>query len=931
MNFLLIVPQYRPKSLYYDFPLGLAYISAAMKKAGLNVSCLNLNHCLRQDPLEKIHHAIAAGAIDVVCTGGLITHYNNIKNLCHVVKAIKPGIKTIVGGGLVTCEPELIFNNMELDYGVLGEGDLTIGELAHALIEGREPADVQGIIYRNPAGQVVRTAPRPPIADISTLPFPDYQGLELDYYLDNQRPYDSSNLNIFDEPRVMPVISSRSCPFQCCFCYHPLGNKYRSRNLDDFFAEVEFVINRYDINGFLILDELLSHSMDRLEEFCQRIKPFHIRWMSQLRVDSVNEKVLRMLKDSGCFYLSYGIESAHDDILKCMKKHTTVAQIEKALELTYDMGISAQGNLLFSARDETVETAYTSVDWALKHWYHRLQLAPLFPLPTSSDYLYAVEKGLIPDKLEFIKSGCGFVNISKMTDGQMDTLLKLFSSLSFSVLLEPETYEVTPAGYDLKRDSPLYSLTVQCPHCRRQVHYRNICLYEGIFNNRFLHCKYCHGRFDISVDWFEHYRYLTVEPSGRTFLDEVAKVRQETAALSEPYKSRAIMRAPKPASHPYFMFTMTPAAPLSPPRRFAILLPMTNCHKKVAVHLGQALARRGCHAAILEIPGLTLEQLAKTDRGLLESFYEREAITDTFSLNVLGTELAVPSHIRHHQWLQGASASRVASSGDVDPAQYVWFDDVPPASHYNAFRTEPLSDSDYDAEIGVTCNYIEPLPPFSKVNQDIAALYLNPIRRRLLDCQNFAATLAHAEDLLAYAESQVKRRLEGARQRLVEFIAHDFINSILRVETLQRLRYLAKKHQWRLKIIGRYWQHSPLAEYASEFVGDGAPLARFLQRCKVNIHLPGPNNAELLDILACGAFCIARRHPDPAAQSLIERHFPAALLPTYQDDRELEKLLTHYLSEVPAARQSLAAAAADLAAERFSYDALARSLAAVPH
>jgi len=926
MNFLLIVPKYKAYSLFYDFPLGLAYISAAMKKEGLNVSCLNLNHYLHVDQAETIAKIMVANRIDVVCTGGLITHYNIINDLLQQVRRIKSNVITIVGGGLITCEPELIFDNLDVDYGVLGEGDLTIGELARAIIDGREPGDVKGIIYRKPDGQVMKTEARKPIDDISALAWPDYQGLGIEYYLDNQLPYDSSIMQIFDEPRVLPVISSRSCPYRCSFCYHPLGNKYRSRELDDFFSEIERLINQYDVNGLLIVDELLCHNKERLAEFCRRIKPFHTRWMAQLRVDSVNKDMLKMLKDSGCYLISYGIESAHDEILRSMKKHTTVAQVEKAIELTYDAGISAQGNLLFSDRSETIETAMESVEWALRHWYHRFQLAPLFALPRSSDYLYAVETGLVKDKMEYIRGGCRFVNISRMNKEEMDSILGILMNTSFCLLLVPEEYEVTETGYDLKRNAPLYELSVKCPHCERFVHYRNICHYENMINNRFLHCKYCHGRFDIMLEWFDHFQEATVN-SDQDFLAYVREKREAAAKGIESLRARVMMKAAKKPDNPYYTITMDAEEGCKTGRKFAVLLPLDNMHRKVAVNIGQALAEQGGEACVLEIPGITEQLLKKCDRGLLESFYLREGITDTVSINACRDDLNVPGSIRHHGLMQGGEQF-VASNEGKDFA-YVTFmpKDVSVATNYNRFYREPGREDSYEAEIGVTFDY---LPDRPSLRPEIIAVlnpFLNAVKKQIVSSQDYTLSIAHADELLDRAEKQLGQKLQGPRERLIDYITTDFIQSVMKSELLRRLRYVAKKHDWRLKIAGRYWEQVPAwAEYSGGFVGYGESMARFLQSCAAVIHLHGKNNVQLLDVMGCGAFCIAREHPEENVRRTMAKCFPDNVLCRYENDKELDKILAYYIEEHPEERLELAQAGSEVVRERFTYDSLAKRM-----
>jgi Fe-S oxidoreductase len=180
MQFLIIIPRFVPRSGdYFSFPLGLAYISAALKKAGYAVECLNLNDS--PEPVDAIiAKTIAKKNIDCVLTGGLSIHYNLVKHVLRATKNAAPDVITIIGGGIIGSDPEFIFEALCPTIGVLGEGDLTIVEVADALANGKALGAVNGIIYRTDKGEISRTSPREPVRDLDLLPWVDYEGLEVD-------------------------------------------------------------------------------------------------------------------------------------------------------------------------------------------------------------------------------------------------------------------------------------------------------------------------------------------------------------------------------------------------------------------------------------------------------------------------------------------------------------------------------------------------------------------------------------------------------------------------------------------------------------------------------------------------------------------------------------------------------------------------------
>jgi len=86
-------------------------------------------------------------------------------------------------------------------------------------------SDIDGLIYADVSGKIIRTAQRKAITDLDSLPWPDYEGFDIEKQLEAMLPTDENYLHMHDKPRMLPMISSRSCPFTCSFCFHPLGNQ----------------------------------------------------------------------------------------------------------------------------------------------------------------------------------------------------------------------------------------------------------------------------------------------------------------------------------------------------------------------------------------------------------------------------------------------------------------------------------------------------------------------------------------------------------------------------------------------------------------------------------------------------------------------------------------------------------------------------------
>ena len=236
LNYLAIMPRLvKNVGESYNFPLGIAYISSSLKQAEFNVYTLNLNH-VKGEIHRIIQQFIIEKKIDIVLTGGLSFQYNSVKDIVDAAYNCSKKVKIIVGGGLITGGPKVAMTALEhVDVGIIGEGELTVVELAKALENEGDLHNINGLIF-NENGEYILTEKRKEIMDLDTIPIPDYEGFNLDKYLDIPP---MSILNVQTE-RAAFMIGSRSCPYQCTFCFHTVGKIYRQRPNKSVLKEIKY-------------------------------------------------------------------------------------------------------------------------------------------------------------------------------------------------------------------------------------------------------------------------------------------------------------------------------------------------------------------------------------------------------------------------------------------------------------------------------------------------------------------------------------------------------------------------------------------------------------------------------------------------------------------------------------------------------------------
>lgn len=498
MKILIVAPKYTAaKGDFYQFPLGLGYISAVLKKAGHQVHCLNLNHS-NEDPVVLVENAVRAFKPDACATGGLSPFLPNIANIFSAARRAKPEIINIAGGGALSADPEAGPQVMDIDVGVIGEGEETVVDLVATLEGGGDLSAVKGIVYREPSGKIRRTLTRPAIADLETIPWPDYDGFGFGDIIDLQRPNDNYFFHTQDRPRAIDMITSRSCPYRCTFCFHPTGKVYRERPLDDFFAELDVLVDRYRLNMVAIIDELFSLKKARLLEFCERMEPYGLEWMVQLHTNCADDYILDAMKKAGCSYISYGIESMSQPILISMQKKSRKPRIEKVLADTYDRHIGIQGNLIFGDTNETLETANESMDWWATNRRYMINTNRLQVYPGSPDYIQAVRDGLIPDRVQYIESQFVDLNISKLNEENLSILATKIWTAQSSLLLMAEAtrFEREQEPDPVRGD--LYRISWDCPRCEHHNDYRGVILERPDDEPSLrLTCRGCLARYDI--------------------------------------------------------------------------------------------------------------------------------------------------------------------------------------------------------------------------------------------------------------------------------------------------------------------------------------------------------------------------------------------------------------------------------------------------
>ncbi|BBB91701.1 MAG TPA: radical SAM protein [Methylomusa anaerophila] len=425
MKLLLIA--YDNDSYISWFPQGLAYIAAVCKQQGHEVRIYSQD--IFHWPESHLINLLNEEHFDVVGIGacGGYYQYRKILALSNAVNSTKNRPFFILGGHLVSPEPEYFLKKTKADAIVIGEGETTIIELLDQLQAKKDFSSVNGIAYMSD-NKFVKTPPRELIQNIDRIPLPAWELFPMDHYTLLRMP------NIKNSERCVPVLSGRGCTFKCNFCYR-MDQGFRPRSPENIVEEIEILKRDYNVAYIAFSDELLMSSVERTTQLCETFikAKLDVHWCCNGRLNYAKPNVLAVMKRAGCVFINYGIESLDENALRIMKKGLTVPQISEGIENTLAAGISPGYNIIFGHIGENAESLRKGVDFLLKYDDHAQMrtIRPVTPYPGSPLYYHAIETGLLKNCEDFYEckhtnSDLLCVNFTNLTDD--DFHLELYNA-----------------------------------------------------------------------------------------------------------------------------------------------------------------------------------------------------------------------------------------------------------------------------------------------------------------------------------------------------------------------------------------------------------------------------------------------------------------------------------------------------------------------
>lgn len=342
---------------------GLGYLSAALKKKGHEISVIDFNN-KKGDEDSRI---MATKDADIIGFSIKSATLKSAVEAAAKTKQINKKALMIAGGPHITIDGYSFMKEHDVfDIAVIGEGESTICEIAG----GKKPEKISGIIFRN-GRKITPNTRKEWIKNLDGLTFPDYDSFD----------------SVGGKIGSYPLVTSRGCPYNCTYCSvgDVIGKRWRARSPENIIKELFHAKEHYKSNEFRILDDDFTLDMNRAKKLCQMMidEKLGMKWLcpNGIRADRLDAELLELMKESGCYSISLGIESLAPDVFEKINKGESLEDIRNAVRNAKKAGIRVEGFFIIGLPGSTYKKDKQSIKEAKKLKLDAASWGILVPYP----------------------------------------------------------------------------------------------------------------------------------------------------------------------------------------------------------------------------------------------------------------------------------------------------------------------------------------------------------------------------------------------------------------------------------------------------------------------------------------------------------------------------------------------------------------------
>jgi len=361
---VLLVATNREQSPFPVSPVGVLAVAGAAIGAGHEVDLIDV--MFAYSAVGMLRAALQAKRYDVVALGirnldncfwAAPRHfYDDVRVLVEEVRR-RTDAPLVLGGSGFSVEPQGWLSRLDVDYGVVGEGEAAFVALLAALAEGRSCDGIPGVTSpadirrrQRETGRAKSPIPTSFVPDIESLAPPAHQ--LLDY-----RPY-------IRRGGFVSVQAKRGCAFKCEYCVYPQleGARYRNRPVEAIVDEMADVVRTQGVRHFFFADSVFNTPRAHTLALCQEIvrRRLDVRWMAYTNSTRFDDELAMAMVEAGCLGIEFGLDAVTDKMLHNWHKPFRQSDIRRSLQACHDRGLPAAVHLLFGGPGETVADMHES-------------------------------------------------------------------------------------------------------------------------------------------------------------------------------------------------------------------------------------------------------------------------------------------------------------------------------------------------------------------------------------------------------------------------------------------------------------------------------------------------------------------------------------------------------------------------------------------
>ncbi len=350
--------------------LGIIIVNELLKKQKISTHLLSVPEEVNKNNI-KLDDSFYGRFIEIIKSKnpthiGFTTFADNYVNIIVLAKKIKEeieNVKIFLGGQQATNTAHETMKKFDfIDFLIIGEFENIAEEFSNYLKKEISIEELPNAVYKKSGEIKSNTVLRTSSDEIPQI------------------NYSKNNIK---NTYPMHIESGRGCPFNCTFCTSGFWGDYRPKPIDKFIEEIR-INKEKGIKKFEIADLHFTIDKKRLQKFCEKIRTLDIQWKCQGHINSLDEKTILEMEDSGCKQISFGIESGDKNIRDRIKKNIDLEKAEKIIKfIGNETDITPKVSFITGFPFENKETLKNTFIKATKYYLQGsdIVLMPLFPLP----------------------------------------------------------------------------------------------------------------------------------------------------------------------------------------------------------------------------------------------------------------------------------------------------------------------------------------------------------------------------------------------------------------------------------------------------------------------------------------------------------------------------------------------------------------------